>query len=51
MSSLRYQEAVRVRDSLQDALAALQSLALPTSSWKKILGDVGISETKNSILK
>ncbi|XP_029934060.1 5-taurinomethyluridine-[tRNA] synthase subunit MTO1, mitochondrial [Myripristis murdjan] len=50
VSSLRYQEAVRVRDSLQDALAALQSLVLPTSSWKKILGDVGISETKNSIL-
>ncbi|XP_071752034.2 5-taurinomethyluridine-[tRNA] synthase subunit MTO1, mitochondrial [Centroberyx gerrardi] len=50
VSSSRYQEAVRVRDSLQDALTALQSLALSSSSWKKKLGNIGISETKSSSL-
>ncbi|XP_071395789.1 protein MTO1 homolog, mitochondrial [Centroberyx affinis] len=50
VSSSRYQEAVRVRDSLQDALTALQSLALSSSSWKKMLGNIGISETKSSSL-
>ncbi|XP_039992163.1 protein MTO1 homolog, mitochondrial [Xiphias gladius] len=50
VSSLRYQEAVRVRDSLQDALAALQALALSTNVWRKNLPDIRISENKNTIL-
>ncbi|XP_076615340.1 5-taurinomethyluridine-[tRNA] synthase subunit MTO1, mitochondrial [Chaetodon auriga] len=50
VSSLRYQEAVRVRDSLQDALAALQALTLSSHSWKKKLPDVRISEAKLAVL-
>lgn len=50
MSSLRYQEAVRVRDSLQDAMAALQSLSLSAPSWRKKLPEVRMSESKNTTL-
>ncbi|KAM4623720.1 5-taurinomethyluridine-[tRNA] synthase subunit MTO1, mitochondrial [Polymixia lowei] len=50
VSSQRYQEAVRVRDGLQDALQALQSLALSTNRWRITLGNTSISETKSTIL-
>lgn len=50
MSSLRYQEAVRVRDSLQDALATLQALALSTPTWRKKLPNIRMSEAKNTVL-
>lgn len=50
MSSFRYQEAVRVRDSLQDAMAALQALALSAHNWRKKLPDVGVSEGKSTVL-
>lgn len=50
VSTLRYQEAVRVRDSLQDALAALQALALSTHTWRKKLPDMQMSEGKNAVL-
>ncbi|XP_044194044.1 protein MTO1 homolog, mitochondrial [Thunnus albacares] len=50
VSSLRYQEAVRVRDSLQDALAALQALVLSTSAWRKKLPDMRMSEAKSTVL-
>lgn len=50
VSSSRYQEAVRVRDRLQDALTALQALALSTRNWRKRLPDVGMSEAKNTML-
>lgn len=50
VSSLRYQEAVRVRDSLQDALAALQAFTLSTTNWKKKLPGIRISQTKTSTL-
>ncbi|XP_027145414.1 5-taurinomethyluridine-[tRNA] synthase subunit MTO1, mitochondrial isoform X1 [Larimichthys crocea] len=49
VSSFRYQKAVRVRDSLQDALAALQSLALSPSIWRKKMPDIPMSETKNNV--
>lgn len=50
MSSSRYQEAVRVRDGLQDALVALKALGLSTQNWRKKLPDVGISESRNTLL-
>ncbi|XP_031698733.1 5-taurinomethyluridine-[tRNA] synthase subunit MTO1, mitochondrial [Anarrhichthys ocellatus] len=50
VSTVRYQETVRVRDSLQDALAALQALALSTHSWRKKLPDMRMSENKNTLL-
>ncbi|XP_069547745.1 protein MTO1 homolog, mitochondrial [Brachyistius frenatus] len=50
VSSLRYQEAVRVRNSLQDALAALQALVLSTAIWRKKLPGISLSETKNTSL-
>lgn len=50
VSTLRYQEAVRVRDSLQDALAALEALALSTDNWRKKLPDMRMSEAKYTTL-
>lgn len=50
MSPLRYQEAVRVRDSLQEAQAALQTLSLSSPKWRKALPDMRMSETKNTLL-
>ncbi|KAF1373908.1 hypothetical protein PFLUV_G00243810 [Perca fluviatilis] len=50
VSTLRYQEAVRVRDSLQDALAALQALSLSTHNWRKKLPDMCMSEAKSTLL-
>ncbi|XP_041672448.1 protein MTO1 homolog, mitochondrial [Cheilinus undulatus] len=50
VSSLRYQEAVRVKNSLQGALSALQALALSAPNWKKKLPDVCLSESKSSMM-
>ncbi|KAA8581604.1 hypothetical protein FQN60_003185 [Etheostoma spectabile] len=50
VSTLRYQEAVRVRDSLQDALAALQALSFSTHNWRKKLPDMRMSEAKGTVL-
>ncbi|XP_059180822.1 protein MTO1 homolog, mitochondrial isoform X2 [Centropristis striata] len=50
VSALRYQEAVRVRDSLQDAMAALQALTLSTPIWRKKLPDMRMSENKNTLV-
>nr|XP_020479013.1 protein MTO1 homolog, mitochondrial isoform X2 [Monopterus albus] len=50
VSSLRYQEAVRVRDSLQEALAALQTLTLSAPNWTKKLPNIRISEVKTTSL-
>ncbi|XP_049615523.1 protein MTO1 homolog, mitochondrial isoform X2 [Syngnathus scovelli] len=47
VSSLRYQKTVRVRDSLQDALAVLQDISLPAASWRLKLPRVHISENKS----
>ncbi|KAM9837309.1 5-taurinomethyluridine-[tRNA] synthase subunit MTO1, mitochondrial [Aulostomus maculatus] len=46
VSSLRYQEAVRVRRGLQDALTALQILSMSTTKWREILPGICMSETK-----
>uniref|UniRef100_A0A673CR12 5-taurinomethyluridine-[tRNA] synthase subunit MTO1, mitochondrial n=1 Tax=Sphaeramia orbicularis TaxID=375764 RepID=A0A673CR12_9TELE len=40
VSSFRYQETVRVRDSLQEALTALQSLTMSPPAWRKKLPDI-----------
>lgn len=50
MSALRYKQTVRVRDSLQDALAALQAITLSTPNWRKKLPDIGMSEAKSTLL-
>ncbi|XP_010771452.1 5-taurinomethyluridine-[tRNA] synthase subunit MTO1, mitochondrial [Notothenia coriiceps] len=50
VSPLRYQEAVRVRDSLQEAQAALQTLSLSSQKWRKALPDMRMSETKSTLL-
>uniref|UniRef100_A0A674NFR9 Mitochondrial tRNA translation optimization 1 n=1 Tax=Takifugu rubripes TaxID=31033 RepID=A0A674NFR9_TAKRU len=50
VSSERYQEALRVKNSLADALAALQDLTLSRHNWRKMLPDVHISDAKNSVL-
>ncbi|KAM8876787.1 5-taurinomethyluridine-[tRNA] synthase subunit MTO1, mitochondrial isoform 1-T1 [Synchiropus picturatus] len=47
VSSQRYQKAVNVRDSLEDALAALQSLVRSSTVWKRMLPDVHISDNKS----
>lgn len=51
MSSERYQEALRVKNSVEDALAALQDLTLPRHNWRKMLPDVHMSDAKNTVLK
>lgn len=51
VSEQRYNEALRVQMSLNDALSALESIHLSAARWKDKLGDVNISETKSSILK
>ncbi|XP_040885279.1 protein MTO1 homolog, mitochondrial [Toxotes jaculatrix] len=50
VSSLRYREAVRVRDSLQEALTALQALTLSSPKWRKKLPNIRMSENKNTLL-
>ncbi|XP_056153761.1 protein MTO1 homolog, mitochondrial [Lampris incognitus] len=50
VSSQRYKEAVRVRDSLQEALSALQSLSLSSNNWRKAFSFNSISENKNARL-
>lgn len=50
VSTLRYQKTVRVRDSLQDALTALEALTLSTNNWKKKLPVLHMSEAKNTTL-
>ncbi|CAK6970973.1 protein MTO1 homolog%2C mitochondrial [Scomber scombrus] len=50
VSSIRYQEAVRVRDTLHEGLAALQALVLSTPTWRKKLPDMGMSEAKSTVL-
>jgi len=51
VSEQRYNEALRVQVSLNDALSALKSIHLSAPRWKDKLGDVNISETKSSLLK
>ncbi|KAG1943824.1 protein MTO1 homolog, mitochondrial isoform X2 [Pimephales promelas] len=50
VSEQRYNEALRVQVSLNDALSALKSIHLSAPRWKDKLGDVNISETKSSLL-
>ncbi|XP_028331311.1 5-taurinomethyluridine-[tRNA] synthase subunit MTO1, mitochondrial isoform X2 [Gouania willdenowi] len=50
VSSERYKEAVRVRDTLQDAMAALQSLSALPHIWKQKLPNIEISENKSGEL-
>ena len=50
VSLLRYKEAVRVRDQLEDGLAALEALTLSTHRWRKHLPDVRMSEAKSTVL-
>uniref|UniRef100_A0A8C6LGZ5 Mitochondrial tRNA translation optimization 1 n=1 Tax=Nothobranchius furzeri TaxID=105023 RepID=A0A8C6LGZ5_NOTFU len=50
VSSSRHQKAVRVKNSLQDALAALQALSLSTTSWKRKIPDVHVSEANSNML-
>ncbi|XP_028287798.1 5-taurinomethyluridine-[tRNA] synthase subunit MTO1, mitochondrial isoform X3 [Parambassis ranga] len=50
VSSVRYQEAVRVKNTLQDALLALQALTLSAPNWKKTLPDICMSKVKSTIL-
>ncbi|XP_060884307.1 protein MTO1 homolog, mitochondrial [Labrus mixtus] len=50
VSSSRYKEAVRVRNTLQDALSALQALAMSSHKWKKMFPQICISESKSTTL-
>ncbi|XP_027901032.1 5-taurinomethyluridine-[tRNA] synthase subunit MTO1, mitochondrial isoform X2 [Xiphophorus couchianus] len=50
VSAVRHHEAVRVRCSLQNAIAALQALTMSSTSWKKKLPGISMSENKNQAL-
>lgn len=51
VSSERYQEALRVKNSLGEALAALQDLTMSTHKWRKTLPEVHISDAKAAVLR
>ncbi|XP_038847525.1 protein MTO1 homolog, mitochondrial [Salvelinus namaycush] len=46
----RYKKAVSVRDGLQEALMALQSVALSSTRWREKLGNISLSENKSTTL-
>ncbi|XP_043959175.1 protein MTO1 homolog, mitochondrial isoform X2 [Gambusia affinis] len=50
VSAVRHHEAVRVRCSLQNAIAALQALTMSSTSWRKKLLGISMSENKNQAL-
>ncbi|XP_013884427.1 5-taurinomethyluridine-[tRNA] synthase subunit MTO1, mitochondrial [Austrofundulus limnaeus] len=50
VSPSRYQEAVRVKNSLRDAMAALRAVSLSSTHWRERLPDIGLSENKMSKL-
>ncbi|XP_029954581.1 5-taurinomethyluridine-[tRNA] synthase subunit MTO1, mitochondrial isoform X1 [Salarias fasciatus] len=50
VSSLRYKEAIRVRDAIQEAIAALQSVSLSSANWKKKLPACNISDGRSGCL-
>lgn len=50
VSAHRYEEAVRVRDSLRDALSALQSISMSSTRWREKMGDwVNVSESRSTM--
>lgn len=50
VTSLRYEEAVRVRNNLEEGMRALQATSLSSSNWRKKLPDTCISEAKSDKL-
>ncbi|KAL0984497.1 hypothetical protein UPYG_G00142270 [Umbra pygmaea] len=50
VSHRRYEEAVRVRDGLQEGLAVLQSVTLSSTNWRNKLGSIKLSESKSTTL-
>ncbi|XP_072523422.1 protein MTO1 homolog, mitochondrial [Salminus brasiliensis] len=50
VSQHRYQEAVRVRQGLSEALSALKSITLPSPRWKEKLRAACISKTKRDVI-
>ncbi|MFT7814739.1 protein MTO1, mitochondrial-like, partial [Arapaima gigas] len=48
VSERRYREAVRVRDALADAVAALQSISMSSTKWMRTLGQVHLSKEKST---
>ncbi|PWA16701.1 hypothetical protein CCH79_00017495 [Gambusia affinis] len=50
VSAVRHHEAVRVNCSLQNAIAALQALTMSSTSWRKKLLGISMSENKNQTL-
>ncbi|XP_061823778.1 protein MTO1 homolog, mitochondrial isoform X1 [Nerophis lumbriciformis] len=50
VSSMRYRGTVRVRDSLQEAIAALQDVSMSIINWRHKLPHVPISEMKTGSL-
>lgn len=50
VSPLRYKEAVKVRDQLQDGLAALEGLSMSSYKWRQKLPNIHMSETKSIVL-
>lgn len=51
MSKQRYNEALQIKKSLNEALSALRSISLSATRWRNKLQHVNISETKSTNLK
>lgn len=50
VSLLRHEEMVKVRDQLQDGLAALEDVSLSSHKWRQKLPGVNMSENKTSLM-
>ncbi|KAJ8284292.1 hypothetical protein COCON_G00031420 [Conger conger] len=50
VSEQRYREALRVRDSLRDALSTMQSISMSSARWREKLADVNVSKSKSTVL-
>lgn len=50
VTPLRYRKAVKVRDQLQDGLAALEELSLSSHKWRQKLPSVHMSESKSALM-
>lgn len=50
VSLLRYKEAVKMREHLQDGLTALEALSLSSHKWRQKLPNIHMSENKSTVM-
>ncbi|KAJ8414175.1 hypothetical protein AAFF_G00050450 [Aldrovandia affinis] len=50
VSATRYEEAVRVRDSLNEGLSAMESISMSSTRWREKLEQINVSESKSTLV-